>query len=118
MKGGTVGTYDNEKQEPVCQVIGVATADGSPTTPDQARDTRRFDYLAPVLEAVTDRLDAAQASRLRSALALVFGAEAVVVTRDVCQLEPDAATAVMRWAAATLLQGALDQAGGASSSSG
>jgi hypothetical protein len=41
------------------------------------------------------------------ALALVMGAEALIVTRDVCRLQPDEATEVMRWAAATLIRGAV-----------
>jgi hypothetical protein len=36
-----------------------------------------------------------------------MGAEALVVTRGVCRLEPAEATEVMRWAAATLIRGAL-----------
>jgi hypothetical protein len=46
--------------------------------------------------------------RLRFALTLVFGAEALIVMRDVCRLEPEEATEVMRWAAITLIRGATE----------
>ncbi len=72
------------------------------------RGSRRFDYLAPVVAAVAERLSEQEVDRLRSALALVFGAEAVMVTRDVCGLDPARATEVMRWSAATLLAAALE----------
>jgi AcrR family transcriptional regulator len=78
---------------------------------EMVRRTRRFDYLEPVLAAVAGQLDDDQLRRLQMALALVFGAEAVIVTRDVCRLEVGEATEVMAWAAATLLRGALDDAG-------
>jgi AcrR family transcriptional regulator len=79
--------------------------------PDDIRGTRRFDYLAPVLDAVSGRLDEAGRRRLSSALALTFGAEAVVVTRDVCALDPEEATETVRWAASALLRAALAEAG-------
>jgi AcrR family transcriptional regulator len=74
------------------------------------RQTRRFDYLEPVLAAVAGVLDDGGLRRLQMALALVFGAEAVIITRDVCRLEAGEATEVMAWAAATLLRAAMDEA--------
>jgi hypothetical protein len=52
-------------------------------------------------------LPATSLRRLRNALTLVFGAEALIVTRGVARLDPSQATEVMRWAAATLIRGAL-----------
>ncbi|WP_303247004.1 hypothetical protein [Amycolatopsis sp. Hca4] len=37
---------------------------------------------------------------------LVYGVEALIVTRDACHLEPDEATEVMRWAAQALIRAA------------
>jgi AcrR family transcriptional regulator len=72
-------------------------------------ETRRFDYLQPALDALGGTVEPERLRRLRYALALVFGAEAVVVTRDVCRLDATEATDVMAWAAATLLRGALTE---------
>ncbi len=75
-----------------------------------ARETRRFKWIDRALEPLADKLAADSLLRLRHALALVFGAEALIVTRDVSRLNPDQATEVMRWAAATLIIGALTEA--------
>jgi hypothetical protein len=74
---------------------------------EPVRETRRFGWIDRALEPVTASLPAASLRKLRYALALVFGAEALIVTRDVSRLSPDEATEVMRWAATTLIRGAL-----------
>jgi hypothetical protein len=82
-----------------------AESDGVDGGNRPVRQTRRFDYLAPVLAATG--LPEPERTRLSNALALLFGAESVVVMRDVCDLDPDEAVETMAWAAATLLRGAL-----------
>jgi len=84
-------------------------AQGDPDQADRGpiRQTRRFGIIDAALAPLAEALPDAALHRLRMALALVFGAEAVVVTRDVCGLEPDEATEVMAWAATTLIRGAL-----------
>ncbi|MCA1648152.1 MAG: TetR/AcrR family transcriptional regulator [Chloroflexi bacterium] len=79
------------------------------TDPEPIRETRRFRWIDRALEPLADTLNAHALRRLRSALALVFGAEALIVTRDVAGLVPDEATEVMCWAAATLISGACAQ---------
>jgi AcrR family transcriptional regulator len=75
------------------------------------RSTRRFTWIDPALEPLVGILDEEQMRRLRNALALTFGAEAVVVTRDVCRIGSDEATETMRWAAAALIRTAIEEAG-------
>jgi AcrR family transcriptional regulator len=74
--------------------------------PDAIRQTRRFEWIDHALAPLRDRLAPGQFGRLRYALTLVFGAEALVVLRDVCRLGPEEATEIMRWAAATLVSNA------------
>lgn len=74
---------------------------------EPVRETRRFTYIDRALAPLADELPPASLRRLRNALALVFGAEALVSLRDVARLAPGEATDVMRWAAATLITGAL-----------
>jgi len=74
------------------------------------RSTRRFMWIDPCLEPLADVLNPAQLRRLRNGLALTFGSEAVVVTRDVCRIAPDEATETMRWAAASLIRTAVAEA--------
>lgn len=63
--------------------------------------------LAP-LEPV---LDPALHQRLTSAVMLVYGMEAMVTARDACHLDPAETVQVMRWAARSLLEAALREAG-------
>jgi hypothetical protein len=79
----------------------------SEVDPDVVRQTRRFGWIDHALAPLQASLAPERLRRLRFALALVMGAEALIVTRDVCRLEPEEATQVMRWAAATLIRGAL-----------
>lgn len=74
--------------------------------PEPVRETRRFTYIDRALVPLADVLPAESLRRLRNALTLVFGAEALVSMRDVARLEPGEATDVMRWAAAALISGA------------
>jgi hypothetical protein len=76
--------------------------------PDAIRQTRRFEWIDHALSALRDELPPDQFRRLRYALTLVFGAEAIIVLRDVCRLETAEATEVMRWAAAALVRGASE----------
>jgi len=75
--------------------------------PDVVRQTHRFEWIDHALAPLEDSLSTDLFRRLRFALTLIMGAEALIVTRDVCRLQADEATQVMRWAATTLIQGAL-----------
>jgi AcrR family transcriptional regulator len=74
------------------------------------REGRRVRWLDEVLAPVKGRLKPAQWKRLRSALALTVGVEALVVMRDVCRLSDAEMAATLEWAAMTLLRSALDEA--------
>jgi AcrR family transcriptional regulator len=76
--------------------------------PDAVRQTRRFEWIDHALAPLRGSLPPEEFRRLRYALTLVFGAEALIVLRDVCRLEPAEATEIMRWAAATLLRNATE----------
>jgi AcrR family transcriptional regulator len=76
--------------------------------PEAIRQTVRFTWIDHALAPLRDTLPADRFGRLRFALTLVFGAEALIVMRDVCRLEPEEATEVMRWAAITLIRGATE----------
>lgn len=74
--------------------------------PEAVRQTHRFHWIDHALAPLDGQLEPGQLSRLRHALALVFGAEALIVMCDVCRLQPQEATEVMRWAAAALIRSA------------
>jgi AcrR family transcriptional regulator len=74
------------------------------------RPGNRLRYLAEAIVPVHDRLGAERLERLVTALAMCVGMESIMVTADICGLPPEAAERVKRWAAAALLQAALDAA--------
>jgi AcrR family transcriptional regulator len=77
--------------------------------PPAVREGRRMRWLDETLAPVRARLRPAQWKRLRAALALTLGAEAMVVMKDVCHASDPEALATLEWTALTLLQAALDE---------
>ncbi|MER5523287.1 helix-turn-helix domain-containing protein [Streptomyces sp. NPDC002677] len=76
------------------------------------RNRTRLDLSRTALDPLAATLPPAALRRLTMALTLVYGVEALVSTRDVCDLEPAEAKEVMRWAAQALLDTALREAAG------
>jgi hypothetical protein len=68
---------------------------------------RRQKLIAAALAPVESDLDAGVLARLRNALALVIGPEAILAARNICGLSPDETREVTRWAAAALVVRAL-----------
>jgi AcrR family transcriptional regulator len=75
------------------------------------RNRLRMDITRTALEPLADTLPPDLHRRLTMAVTLVYGAEALITTRDVCELDRDEAKDVMRWAAGALLEAALREAG-------
>ena len=71
------------------------------------RPGRRLRLLDAALEPLAGELEPNTLHRLRHALALTIGTEAVLATRAVCGLEVDEARAVTRWASEALVRQAL-----------
>ncbi|WP_167772502.1 TetR/AcrR family transcriptional regulator [Ramlibacter henchirensis] len=74
------------------------------------REGRRIRWLDEALRPVKAQLTPAKWRRLRAALALTLGIEAIVVQKDVCQASNSEALATLDWAAQVLLRAALDEA--------
>lgn len=74
------------------------------------REGRRVRWLDEVLEPVRAALPPPAWSRLRAALSLTLGPEAMIVMKDVCRLDDAEAQAVLRWSAIALLRAALAEA--------
>lgn len=70
----------------------------------------RMDITRTALEPLADTLPPDLHRRLTMVVTLVYGAEALITTRDVCELDRDEAKDVMRWAAGALLEAALREA--------
>ncbi len=70
---------------------------------------RRQMVIGAAVEPLEAELDADVLRRLRNAVALVIGPEAILAARDICGLTPDETRDVTRWAAEALVAGALAQ---------
>ena len=75
------------------------------------RGERRLQWIEGALEPIAAELDTRSRRLLVNALALCVGAEAFVVLRDLCGLEPAEAEETLRWAALAMLTSATSNAG-------
>ncbi len=71
-----------------------------------ARQNRRSPLIDAALEPARDQFRPAELETLRQALALVIGTEAMVVFKDVLQLDDARAREVTRWAIRALVEAA------------
>lgn len=71
------------------------------------RPGRRQKLIAAAVEPLAKTLKPEALKRLRHALALVIGPEAILAARDVCGLSPDETRKVTRWAAEALVAHAV-----------
>jgi AcrR family transcriptional regulator len=71
------------------------------------RGERRMLWVSEALEPLKAELDEASLRRLESALAVVFGMDAMIALRDTCRLDRDEAKEVMLWSAKALVAAAL-----------
>nr|HET7859805.1 helix-turn-helix domain-containing protein [Caldimonas sp.] len=74
------------------------------------RQNRRTVLIEAALEPVRDRFRAAELKLLTRALALVVGTEAMIVCKDVLQLDDAETRKVKRWAVKALVEAALKPA--------
>lgn len=78
--------------------------------PAAVREGRRTRWLDEVLAPVRQQLTPAKWRRLKAALSLTLGIEAIVVQKDVCHASNSEALATLEWAAQALLRAALEDA--------
>jgi AcrR family transcriptional regulator len=75
-----------------------------------SRMARRMNYINPIVDSLSDRLDEAAKCRLRTALAMTMGTEAVLAMRDVAGASQEQAITAGIWAAQSLIRQALAEA--------
>jgi AcrR family transcriptional regulator len=74
------------------------------------RSPFRRDMVAKALAGMERSLGCERLERLASAICIVMGIEALIVTRDVCLLPAERAREIKRWAADALVRAALAEA--------
>ena len=86
--------------------------------PERANDTprrgstNRETWIASLIERLPEHVSEPARERLAAALVPLFGADAVVWTTDIAQLDRDTAVDVMAWMAAALVQATIDDSRG------
>jgi AcrR family transcriptional regulator len=74
------------------------------------RPGRRMRYIEPIVDSLKDELTPAARKRLRQALSIVMGTEALIALRDVAFASVDEALDATAWAARSLVRQALAEA--------
>ena len=87
----------------------VRAAEGSAREGVPLRQNRRTPLIEAALAPARARIDKRTYARLRTALAMIFGPEAMVVARDVLQLDEKTARAAKSWAVRALVHAALEE---------
>ena len=96
----------------ISRVTSEAWLAGGPDEPG-GRPGRRLPLIDAALAPYADMLGRGRTRRLRDAIALAIGIEAVLTLRDVCELPPDDARETARWAIRALVVAALAEVEGA-----
>ncbi|MDO6966010.1 TetR/AcrR family transcriptional regulator [Rhizobium alvei] len=78
---------------------------------ENRRAGRRIGWLNEAMAPIREKLPPEHFKRLVNALSLTMGIEALVVMRDVCELELEEAEKVLRWTAQALMRAALQEDG-------
>lgn len=91
--------------------LSIAQSPSDQPTVASIRGERRLHWIEQALEPIAAELDERSLHRLAQALTLCVGAEAFVVLRDLCGLEPAEAEETLRWAALAMLTSATSNTG-------
>jgi hypothetical protein len=86
--------------------LSIAQSPSAQPTVASIRGERRLQWIEQALEPIAGELDERSRQRLANALMLCVGAEAFVVLRDLCGLEPAEAQETLCWAAVAMLASA------------
>jgi AcrR family transcriptional regulator len=96
--------HENELRTLLRLSLAPERADETPRRGNTSRDT----WIANLLEGLPAHVSQAARDRLAVALVPLFGADAVVWSTDIAQVDQDTAVDVMAWMAATLVRATLD----------
>jgi AcrR family transcriptional regulator len=74
------------------------------------RPGRRMKYIEPIVDSLKDLLPPAARKRLKQALSIVMGTEALIAVRDISRASPAETLDTTAWAARSLVRQALAEA--------
>lgn len=93
-------------EAPLRVMLASATLQATEDPSVPARQNRRMPLIDAALAPVADQFEPAALDRLKRAMALVIGTEAMLAFKDVMQLDADEARSVRRWMIRTLVEAA------------
>ncbi len=102
--GGWAFDHENELRTLLRLSLAPERTSHNPRRGNTNRDT----WIATLLEQLPKHVPQAARDRLAVALVPLFGADAVVWSTDIAELDRDTALDVMAWMAASLVQATLD----------
>lgn len=78
-------------------------------THEPLRPGRRMSYIAPIVDSLKDELSPRARKRLKQALSIVMGTEALIAVRDISQASIEESLDTAAWAARALMRQALEE---------
>jgi len=105
----TMGRWAFDHENELRTLLRLSLAPERATHMPRRGNTNRDTWIATLLESLPAHVSQAARDRLAVALVPLFGADAVVWSTDIAQLDRDTALDVMAWMAATLVQATLDE---------
>jgi AcrR family transcriptional regulator len=97
--------YDNEAQ--LRLLLRMSLLPDEEGEPSFRRPAKRLEFLDEWFDSIHAPLDDAASSRLRNALALLFGIDPVVTFTDVCHISQAEAQDTLAWAAKAMMRAAF-----------
>jgi AcrR family transcriptional regulator len=104
----TMGRWAFDHQNELRTLLRLSLAPEHATRIPRRGNTNRDTWIATLLEGLPSHVSQAARQRLAVALVPLFGADAVVWSTDIAQVDPDTALDVMAWMAATLVQATIN----------
>ncbi len=104
----TMGRWAFDHENELRTLLRLSLAPERATSTPRRGNTNRDTWIATLLEGLPAHVSHAARHRLTVALVPLFGADAVIWSTDIAQVDPDTALDVMAWMAATLVQATLD----------
>ena len=102
--------YENETAIRLMLASSIARAAGGPVSDGvPLRQNRRTPLIEAALAPARERFDDDRYPKLRAALAMIFGPESMLVSRDVLRLDEAVAREVKSWAVRALVRAALEE---------
>ncbi len=104
----TMATWAFDHENELRTLLRLSLAPERATRIPRRGNTNRDTWIANLLEGLPEHVSQAAHDRLAVALVPLFGADAVVWSTDIAQVDRDTAADVMAWMAAALVQATLD----------